>query len=329
MLDRRKFLRALTGSIIAAPVAARAQPAPRIPTVGYLGPPISAGGMFDAFRQGMADLGYVDGKNVKIEYRYNMAIQGNVDRLTELAAELVKLNPDVLVVSLTEVAMVARKATSTIPIVMANAADPVAAGLVASLARPGGNVTGVSRQTPELIAKQLQLLKETLPRISRVGVLLSGSGRLDAAIEEVVKKSSESLGVRYSILTPASSSEIEQAFSTLHSDHADAVVVSGGGVFYLSRDHIANLALKHRLASIYPYREAVSAGGLMSYGESNIANYRRAAYFVDRILKGAKPADLPVEQSAQFELVVNQKTAKAIGIAIPSSILARADEVIS
>jgi putative ABC transport system substrate-binding protein len=284
--------------------------------------------MFEAFRQGMFDLGYVDGKNVRIEYRYNLAIQGNVDRLTELAAELVKLNPDVLVVSLTEVATVARKATSTIPIVMANAADPVAAGLVASLARPGGNVTGVSRQTPELIAKQLQLLKETLPRTSRVGVLLNGSGRLDAAIAEVVKKSSESVGVRYSILTPASSSEIEQAFSTLHSDHADAVVVSGGGVFYLSRDQIANLALKHRM-SIYPYREAVSAGGLMSYGESNIANYRRAAYFVDRILKGAKPADLPVEQSAKFELVVNLKTAKAIGIAIPPSILARADEVVS
>ena len=328
MIDRRTFLGALTGSALIAPLAADAQPARTMPLIGYVGPPASAGGFLQAFQQGLLDLGYVEGRNIHVEYRYNVAIQGNADQLTELAVELVRLKPDVLVVSLAEVAQAAKNATSTIPIVMANAADPVAAGLVTSLARPGGNVTGVSRQTPELIAKQLQLLKETLPGTTRVGVLLNRSGRLESAIADVLKKTGESLGLQISILTPTTTAEIEQAFSTLHSSHANAVVVSGGGVFYLSRAQIADLAVKNRLASIYPYHEAVDAGGLMSYGENSVANYRRVAYFVDRILKGAKPADLPVEQSVKFELVVNLKTAKALGITVPQTLLVRADEVI-
>ena len=283
--------------------------------------------MLPAFQQGLAELGYVDGKNVKVVYRFNVAIQGNVDRLKELAAEIVALKPDVFVVSLSEVALAAKNATSTIPIVMANAADPVAAGLVASLAHPGGNVTGVSRQTPELIAKQLQLLKETLPRTSRVGLLLSRSGRLESAIVGSAERTAESLGMQLSPVTATTTGEIEQAFSNLRSLRADAVVVSGGGVFYLSRTQIADLALKHRLASIYGYREAVTAGGLMSYGENSVANYRRAAYFVDKILKGTKPATAG-RTIREIEFVINRKTAKAIGVAIPQTLLVRADELV-
>jgi putative ABC transport system substrate-binding protein len=327
-MDRRTFLAALGGSVIVTPVGANAQPARGIPTIAFLGPPLEAGGMLPAFQQGLADLGYVDGKNVKVEYRFNVAIQGNVDRLKELAAELVALRPDVFVVSLSEVALVAKNATSTIPIVMANAADPVAAGLVASLAHPGGNVTGVSRQTPQLVAKQLQLLKEILPRTSRVGLLLSRSGRLESAIVEAAQRTAASLGMQISAVTATTTAEIEQAFSNLRSLRADAVVVSPGGVFYLSRAQIADLALKHRLASIFGYREAVAAGGLMSYGENSSANYHRAAYFVDKILKGAKPADLPVEQPVKFEFVINRKTAKALGVAIPQTLLVRADELV-
>ena len=328
-MDRRTFLAVLGGIVVARPRAADAQPARGVPTIGFLGPPLAAGGMLPAFQQGLAELGYVDGKNVKIEYRYNVAIDGNIDRLKELAAELVRLKPEVLVASLTEVALVAKGATSTIPIVMANASDPVAAGLVASLAHPGGNVTGVARQTPDLIAKQLQLLKEALPRTSRVGVLLSkSSGRLESAIVEAVNRTAASLGMQISFVMATTTLEIEQAFSTLRSVRADALVVSGGGVFYLTRAEIADLARKHRLPSVYSYREAVTAGGLMSYGENSAANYRRAAYFVDKILKGANPADLPVEQSAKFEFTINLKTAKALGIAIPQTLIVRADELV-
>ena len=326
MMDRRAFMEAATAGLLVASPAVRAQG--RVYTIGFLGPAPSAGGLVQAFQQGLADYGYVEGRNVKVEYRYNVASQGNADRLAELAAELVRLKPDVLVVSLTEAAVAARKATTTIPIVMANAADPVAAGLVASLAHPGGNVTGLSRQAPELIGKQLQLLKEALPRTTRVGVLLSPTDRLYPVNVGVVKETADALGVQVSILGPTITAEIEGAFTTLRTERADAVMVGEGGVFYLGRTQIAELALKHRIPSMSSYREAVEAGGLMAYGASNTANYRRAAYFVDRILKGTKPGDLPVEQSTKIELIINLKTARALGITIPQTLLLRADEVI-
>ena len=328
MTGRRTFLRTLTGSAMTRSFAAQAQPARRLPTVGFLGPAPSAGDFVQAFQRGLLDLGYVEGKNLHVEYRYNTAIQGNLDRLGELAADLVSLNPEVLVVSLTEVALIAQQATRTIPIVMANVTDPVAAGLVASLSHPGGNVTGVSRQTPELVAKQMQLLKEVLPRTTRVGILLNATGRLRATIFAVAKDTADLLGVQFSVLGLAQNTEIDAAFATLRAERASAVLILGGGVFYLSRAQIADLALKGRMASMFEYREAVYAGGLMSYGASSAATFRRAAYFVDRILKGAKPAELPVEQSTTFELVLNLKTAKALNITIPQAILLRADEVI-
>lgn len=329
MTDRRTVLRALTGAAAIGSFATRAQPVRPMPTVGFLGPAVSAGGFVQAFRQGLVDLGYVEGRNLHVEYRYNVAVEGNLDRLTELAAELVQLRPEVLVVSLTEVALIAREATGTIPIVMANVSDPVAAGLVTSLSRPGGNVTGVSRQTPELVAKQIQLLKEVLPRMSRVGVLLNATERVRATIVGVAEDTAVSLGLQPSVLAPRTTVEIDAAFARLRGEQASAVLVLGGGALFLGRAQIADLALQGRIASMFEFREAVHAGGLMSYGASSAANYRRAAYFVDRILKGAKPAELPVEQSATFELVVNLKTAKALGVHIPQAILLRADEVIS
>jgi putative ABC transport system substrate-binding protein len=328
LADRRTFLRTLAGGAVAGPLAAAAQTA-RPPLVGYLGPPESVGPFLHEFQRGLADHGYAEGRNVHVEYRYNVAVEGNHDRLTELANELVRLRPDVLVVSLAEVALAARQATTTIPIVMANVADPVASGLVQSLSRPGGNVTGVSRQTPELVAKQIQLLKEALPKTARVGLLVDAPERVRPIIVGVVKETADSLGVRSTVLAPTTTAEIDAAFVKLRTEQADAVLVLGGGVFFLTRVKIAELAEKTRLASMFEFREAVHAGGLISYGASSAANYRRAAYFVDRILKGAKPAELPVEQPSAFELVVNLRTARSLGIAIPQSILVRADEVIA
>jgi putative ABC transport system substrate-binding protein len=327
-MDRRKFLRALTGSAIGVPLAACTQQARTVPTIGFLGPPASAGGFLHAFQQGLQDLGYVEGQNIHVEYRFNVALQGNQERLVEMATELVKLRPEVIVVSLAEVALAAKQATGTIPIVMANVADPVAAGLVASLARPGGNVTGVSRQSPEIVAKQIQLLKEAFPRTTRIGVMLNNTDRLHAVIAGVVEETAKSLGMQVSIVSPNTATEIEGAFSTLRAERVSAVLVGDGGVLFLTRAQIPDLALRDRIPSMFGYREIANLGGLMSYGASSLANYRRAAYFVDRILKGAKPADLPVEQSAKFELVINLKTAKALGITLPQAILLRADEVI-
>jgi putative ABC transport system substrate-binding protein len=327
-MDRRKFLRALTGSAIGVPLAACTQQARTVPTIGFLGPPASAGGFLHAFQQGLQDLGYVEGQNIHVEYRFNVALQGNQERLVEMATELVKLRPEVIVVSLAEVALAAKQATSTIPIVMANVADPVAAGLVASLARPGGNVTCVSRQSPEIVAKQIQLLKEAFPKATRIGVILNSTDRLHKVIAGVVEETAKSLGMQVTIVSPNTATEIEGGFATLRAEHVGAVLVGDGGVLFLTRAQIPDLALRDRTPSIFGYREMANLGGLMSYGASSLANYRRAAYFVDRILKGAKPADLPIEQSAKFELVVNLKTAKALGITLPQAILLRADEVI-
>jgi putative ABC transport system substrate-binding protein len=318
-----------TVGLLAAPLAAEAQPTRNVRTIGFLGPPPSAGGLVQAFQQGLRDLGYVEGRNIRVEYRYtDVPLQGNLDRMAQFAAELVRLKPDVLVVSVTEAALAAKNATSTIPIVMVSVPDPVAAGLVSSLARPGGNVTGLSRQTPELIGKNFQLLKETLPKTARVGVLANPTDPLHSMIVGDVKEAAKSLGVQVNIVEARAPTELEGAFSTMHTDRVGAVLVLGGGAFYLNRTQLVGLALRNRLPSMFQNREFVEAGGLLSYAPSTVANYRRAAFFVDKILNGAKPADLPVEQPTRYELVVNLKTAKALGLTIPQSVLLQADEVI-
>jgi putative ABC transport system substrate-binding protein len=315
-------------ALLAAPLAAQAQPTSNVRMIGFLGPPPSAGGLVQAFQQGLRDLGYIEGRNIRVEYRYTaVPLQGQLDRMAQLAAELVQLKPDVLVVSVTEAALAARNATRTIPIVMVSVPDPVAAGLVSSLARPGGNVTGLSRQTDELIGKNFQLLKETLPQTARVGVLANPTDPLHSVLVGNVKEAAKSLGVEISIVE-AAPTELELAFSTMHTNRVGAVLVLGGGAFYLNRTQIVGLALRNNLPSAFLNREFVEAGGLLSYAPSTIANYQRAAVFVDKILRGAKPADLPIEQPTKFELVINLKTAKALGLTIPPSLLARADEVI-
>jgi putative ABC transport system substrate-binding protein len=327
--DRRTFLAGTSAVLLAAPLVAAAQQAGNVRAIGFLGPPPSAGGLVQAFQQGLRDLGYVEGQNIRIEYRYtDVALRGHPELFPRLAAELVRLKPDVLVVSVTEAAVAAKNATSTIPIVMVSVPDPVAAGLVSSLARPGGNVTGLSRQTRDLIGKNFQLLKETLPKTVQVGVLVSPTNPLSSEMVADAEEVGKSLGMQLKIVEADTPAEVEGAFSTMHTERVGAVLVLGGAGFYLNRIEIAGLALRNRLPSMFQNREFVEAGGLLSYAPSTVANYRRAAYFVDKILKGAKPGDLPVEQPTQFELVINLKTAKALGLTIPQSLLLRADEVI-
>jgi ABC-type uncharacterized transport system substrate-binding protein len=224
--------------------------------------------------------------------------------------------------------LAAKNATDTIPIVMVNVADPVAAGLVASLAHPGGNITGLTRQSPELIGKNLEFLNEAVPETIRIGVLANPKNPLGSAMVADAQHAAQALGVRIKVLEARSSTEIEKAFASMQTDRVGAVLVLPDATFYLNRTHIVGLTLRYRLPAIFQNREFVEAGGLLSYAPSTVGNYRRAAAFVDKILKGAKPADLPVEQPTKFELVVNLKTAKALGLTIPPSLLARADQVI-
>jgi putative ABC transport system substrate-binding protein len=326
---RVALVAALVLALLAAPLAAEAQPTRTVHTIAFLGPPPSAGGLVQAFQQGLRDLGYVEGQNIRIEYRYtDVALQGHPDLLPRLAAELVRLKPDVLVVSVTEAALAAKTVTRTIPIVMVSVPDPVAAGLVTSLARPDGNVTGLSRQTRDLVGKTFQLLKEALPETVRVDLLANPTDPLSSTMVADAKEAAKVLGVQLKTLEARAPVDLEGAFSTMHADRAGAVLVVGGAGFYLNRAQIVGLALRHRLPSVFQNREFVEAGGLLSYAPSTIANYQRAAVYVDKILKGAKPADLPIEQPTKFELVINLKTAKALGLTIPPSVLARADEVI-
>jgi putative tryptophan/tyrosine transport system substrate-binding protein len=328
-MDRRRFLLASLAGGFAAPLAAGAQQAGKLPTIGFLGPPPSAGGLVQAFQQGLRGLGYIEGQNIRIEYRYtDLALQGHADLWPRLVEELVRLKPDVLVVSVTEAALAAKNATNTIPIVMVSVPDPVAAGLVMNLARPGGNVTGLSRQTRDLVGKTLQLLREALPQTVRVDLLANPTEPLNATMVTDAKEAAKLLGVQLKIVEVRAPAELEGAFSTMRADGAGALLVVSGAGFYLNRAQIVQLALRNRLPSVFQNREFVEAGGLLSYAPSTAANYQRAAVFVDKILKGAKPANLPIEQPTKFELVINLKTAKALGLTIPPSLLARTDQVI-
>jgi putative ABC transport system substrate-binding protein len=255
-----------------APFVAEAQ-MPSSRTIGFLGPPPSSGGLLQAFQQSLRDLGYIEGQNIRIEYRYtDVALQGHAELFPQLAAELVQLKPDVLVVSVTEAALAAKNATSTIPIVMVSVPDPVAAGLVTSLARPGGNVTGLSRQTRDIVGKDLQLLKEVFPEIVRVGVLGNLTEPLNAAMVSDAKEAAKVLGVQLKILEAGAPSQLEGAFSVLQAERVGAVLVLGGAGFYLNRTRIADLALRSRLPSMFQNHEFVEVGGLLAYAPSTVAN---------------------------------------------------------
>jgi len=306
------------------PAGSVAQQPAKIPRIGFLssGSPSTALGFSEAFRQGLRDLGYVEGKDIVIEYRW---AEGKFDRMTDLAGELVRLKVDVILAPNSAIARAAKKATTTIPIVMANGGN--LEGLVSSLARPGGNVTGLTNISSELGGKRLELLKEILPRLDRVALLVT---ELESLAIKEIKDAAPSFQVQVQILEVRIADDIEKAFEAAIKGRAGALAVisEGSGLLLRNRKQIADLAVKHRLPTIYPQILYMSSGGLMSYSANEVDMYRRAAIYVDKILKGRKPVDLPVEQPTKFELVINLKTAKQIGLTIPPNVLARADRVI-
>jgi putative ABC transport system substrate-binding protein len=326
-MDRRAFLAGTGAVLLAAPLAAEAQPAAKIARIGYLATNPTPH-LQEAFRQGLRDLGYVEGRNLVIEYR---DAKGKLERLPALAAELVALKVDVILASGTPQTLAAKQATGTLPIVFALAADPVTSRLVTSLAQPGGNVTGLSVLAPDLVGKCLEQLKQTVPGVSRVAVLWQPGGVGERTERDMLKEAevaARALGVRLQVVEARGPEDFDRAFSEMTRARAGALTVLTSSMLFGERRRLVDLAAKNRLPAVYPWREGVDAGGLMAYGPDLADLLRRAATYVDKILKGAKPADLPVEQPTKFELVINLKTAKALGLTIPPSVLARAEEVI-
>jgi putative tryptophan/tyrosine transport system substrate-binding protein len=317
---------ALAFSMLSVVLSTEAQQAGRVYRIGFLGATSTSGYVpqVEAFRGGLRDLGYVEGKNLVIDFRW---AEGNYARLPELAAELVLLKPDVLVTHAPAGTLAAKRATATIPIVMGVVGDAVAMGLVESLARPGGNVTGSSFFFPELNAKRLEVVKEALPRLSRVGVLLNPDNPANVATLRAMEETARSIKVQLHAVEVRSPANFESAFATMVKGRAGALAVYDDAMLIAEAARIADLARKNRLPTI-GFIEYAKAGGLLAFGVNFPDLWRRAAGFVDKIFKGAKPADLPVEQPTKFEVVVNLKTANALGLTIPQSILVRADEVI-
>jgi putative ABC transport system substrate-binding protein len=327
MTTRRELFIALGAGALAWAGAARAQAPAKVRRIGLLSPfsPSDTALGHQAFRQGLRDLGWVEGKNINIEYRY---AEGRSDRLPDLAADLVRLKVDVIVASDNADALVAQKATRTIPIVMASAGDPVATGLVESLARPGGNVTGLSQMTVEMVGKRLELLREMVPKLSRVAVLWNPQGAAATLNWKEIQLPARQMGVQLHSLEVRSPDDFDQALEDATRARADALFIIADPVVVTNLKRIADLAAKSRLPSIFQLSEFADAGGLVAYGPDLADMFRRAATFVDKVLKGAKPGDLPIEQPTKVELVVNLKTAKALGITVPQSVRLRADRVI-
>jgi putative tryptophan/tyrosine transport system substrate-binding protein len=329
-MNRRIFIGTLTGGLLAAPLAAEAQQVGKLHRLGYLASNLAASSLLhEAFRQGLRDLGYVEGRTVVIEYR---DAEGKLERLPALAAELVTLRVDVIVTGGgTSAALAAKQATKALPVVFPAAADPVTDGLVASLAWPGGNVTGLSLLIPDLVGKRLEQFKHAVPGISRVAVLWQPRGlgqRTEMDELKGAEAAARALGMRLQFVEARGAGDFERAFSDMVRARAGALAVLPSPTFLYERKRLVDLAVQNRLPTVFAFREYVDAGGLMSYGPDIADMYRRAATYVDKILKGAKPGDLPIEQPTKFELVINLKTAKALGLTIPPLRLQRADEVI-
>ena len=327
MSSRREFIAVLGGTVIAWPFAARAQQA-AMPVIGFLEirSPETIAERLRAFRQGLKETGYVEGENVAIDYRW----AERIDRLPELAADLVRRQVAVIATAAGfTTALAAKDATTTIPIVFAVSEDPVKFGLVPSLARPGGNLTGINLLSLELTAKRLELLREMLPRAARVAVLVNPANTANAQITlREVEAASRAMGLQLQIFNASTSREIDAAFAAFGRERPDAVFLGQDAFFNGRRLQLANWAVRHALPMTSGSRDICEVGGLMSYGTNIVDTYRQMAVYVGRILKGAKPADLPVEQSAKFELVINAQTARMLGLEIPPTLLARADEVI-
>jgi len=326
-MNHKVIIVLLAASILICVHFAEAQQPGKIPRIGYLGNSTASGTavLLEAFRQELSKLGWIEGKNITIEYRF---AEQKLERLSDLAADLVRLKVDLIVASGGPTPLAAKGATSTIPIVMTSTTDPVGAGLVASLARPGGNVTGNSGLADELGTKRLEILKDAVPKLARVGLLWAGSAASNLQLKDL-RPAAVALKLNLEeIETQPDAKGLEGAFQTAKQKQVGAIMTSAGSRFFAERKRIVELAAKYRLPAIYPNKEFVEAGGLMSYGADSIDLYRRAAVYVDKILKGAKPADLPVQQATKFEFVINLKAAKQIGLTVPPEVLARANQVI-
>jgi ABC-type uncharacterized transport system substrate-binding protein len=313
-------------AFLAAPLAAEAQQAGKIARIAFISTTASLESpTTSAFRQGLQELGYVEGQNILIEWRWG---GGTTERLPTFAAEVIGLNVDVIVAANDTVGRAAQRLTKTVPIVIAIMSDPVGSGLVATLARPGGNITGLSSQAPDFIGRRLQLLKETISSVARVALLVDTNDQGYRQSVREAEVAARTLGLQLRSREVSSPGALNEAFAAMKTEAAGAVVMVGGTMFYANRGDMAEQALKRRLPMVCGPREFVDAGCLMSYSTSLTERFRRAATYVDRILKGAKPSDLPVEQPTKFDLAINLKTAKALGLTIPPSVLARADEII-
>jgi len=331
-MNRRETVLVLLGiGVAATPLIARAQQSGKVWRIGYLGPPTDvAPHLIKSFRDGLRELGYVEGRNIAVEYRWTTARGATLDQnaLLANARELVALKVDVLAVSIDAPIIAAQKVAGNVPIVMMNVSDPIELGLVKSLAHPGGNITGLTRLSPELVGKSLQLLLEMVPGAKRIGMLVSTSGAMTPLIVRNARQAAQSRGFALQLVEIRTSADLETGFAALKRERADALLVPGDGLFFTDRARIAELALAQRLPAIFGFTENVEAGGLLSYSPSSTENYRRAAGFIDKILRGTNPGDIPVEQPTTFELAVNMKTAKALGIVVPQSLLLGAHRVI-
>jgi len=323
-MNRKKFITILGAIFLTYTVPALSQPAKKVPRVGHLSASSYRENNGDAFRQGLRELGYVEGKNIIVEFRY---AEGRSDRVRQNAADLVRSNVDVIVTGGAADTLAAKESTKTIPIVMSQDADPVGSGIIASLARPGGNITGLASLSSELTGKLLELLKETLPRVTNV-IMLRGPGTGNARVPRDLESIAQSLGMKLQFRDVKQPDDLNGALDAIAKANISALVVGGGPFATGQRNQIVEFASKNRLPAIYYRGEFVDGGGLMSYSPNRADLARRSAIYVDKILKGAKPADLPVEQPKKFEFVINLKTAKQIGLTIPPSVLARADKVI-
>jgi ABC-type uncharacterized transport system substrate-binding protein len=324
-MRRREFITLLGGAAATWPLAARAQQ-PAMPVIGFLslGPPSAQAGRVAALWAGLRDLGYIEGKNIAIEFRW----AESEDQLRDLAADLVRMNVDVIVAPSSTMVEPARQATKTIPIVFCNHADPVGLGHVASLAHPGGNITGLSMLLTELAAKALEIFTEAMPRARRIGVLWNPATPSHPLAVKSVTAAGEKLGVALHMMPVRNAEDFDRVFAEMVEERVEGFLDIASPLTVARRTALAELALKHRLAGIFGLKIYVEAGGLMSYGADFNDLHRRAAAYIDKILKGANPADLPVEQASKYELVINLKTAKALGLSIPDKLIARADEVI-
>jgi putative tryptophan/tyrosine transport system substrate-binding protein len=325
-MDRRAFI-VMAAGLLAAPLAAEAQPAPGVHRIGFLGnsTPALEVNLVGPFREGLRELGYLEGQNILIEYQW---AEGKYERFPALIAELLARKVKLIVTAGTPASHAVKKATTSVPLVMVAVGDPVASGLVPSLTRPGGNITGLTSISEEIEGKRLELLREVAPNVAHVAALGNFGNASQKKAFEALRAAAAVLRIKLRSLDVRTADQLDEAFDVMVRERPEALLVFADRVFLHNRVRIMDFATKHRLPGVHAYRELVEVGGLMSYGPSYAGMHRRAAYYIDRILKGAKPGDLPVERPKTFELIVNLKTAKALGLTIPPSVLARADEVI-